>query len=188
MNTKYMATPEVRPKCGCCDQGRLDTRYREETVEYGEEGDLQTVQADRVPVSVCDSCGNVFVTPATLKARHNYVCRALGLITPDEIQELRKRHGMTIAEFARITKIGEATISRWERYRILPNGANSSYLTLLRQNPNLVESLIKQNASIAGQAVADPVPSAERFRFSLPAELKAILAAKAPLFDLVGCR
>ena len=69
-----------------------------------------------------------------MRLQHAAVCRALGLLTPAEIQAIRERLGPTQAEFAQLTGIGEATISRWERGRILPNRAMDHYLRLLDRN------------------------------------------------------
>lgn len=92
------------------------------------------VEVHDVPVEVCPKCSEKYFGPAAARVQHAAVCRALGLLTPPEIQAIRERLGPTQAEFARLTGIGEATISRWERGRILPNRAMDRYLRLLDRN------------------------------------------------------
>ncbi len=135
MNRDYAATQECGPKCGCCDTGHLVTQFRRETFEHETENGRVMIEADRVPISVCDTCKSVFVTGETAKVRHEYVCRKLGLITPDEIRAIRNRHGLKKAEFARITQFGESSISRWESGRLFPNASGSKYLKLLPAPP-----------------------------------------------------
>ncbi len=104
------------------------------------------VEVSDVPVEVCPKCGEKYLGPTAIRMQHAAVCRALGLLTPAEIQAIRERLGPTQAEFARLTGIGEATISRWERGRILPNRAMDHYLRLLDRNRANV-SLLKTFAS-----------------------------------------
>jgi HTH-type transcriptional regulator/antitoxin MqsA len=127
------------PNCG-------HTPLLDETVtdrfEYRGEGEEPlTIESQDVPVQVCPNCGEKYFGPAAVRVRHAAVSRALGLLTPQEIQAIRERFGPTQAEFARLTGIGEATISRWERGRVLPNRAMDRYLRLLASNPAIVHTL-----------------------------------------------
>jgi putative zinc finger/helix-turn-helix YgiT family protein len=187
MNRDYRFSQEHGPNCACCATGHLVTQFRKESFEHETEDGPVMVEADRVPINVCDTCGSVFVTALTAKVRHEYVCRMLGLITPDEIREIRERHGLTKTEFARITKFGESSISRWERGRLLPNASNSTYLKILQHDPQTVQWLVKASADLAHNTVAEPDPTARRCRFpSLPQEFITNLAAKAHRFALVA--
>ncbi len=150
------------PNCG-------HTPLREETVtdrfEYRAEGEEPfTVEAHGVPVEVCPNCGEKYFGPAAVRVQHAAVCRALGLLTPGEIQAIRERFGPTQAEFARLTGIGEATISRWERGRMLPNRAMDRFLRLLDRNPSNA-AILKTLASSGKAALeqpADPPPRPPR--------------------------
>jgi len=187
MNRDYTVTQEFGPKCSCCATGHLVTRFQQDTFEHEADDGPTMVEADRVPFSVCDTCASVFVTAETARVRHEYVCRKLGLITPAEIKEIRDRHGLTKAEFARITKFGESSISRWERGRLLPNPSSSGFLKLLQHNPPMVEWLIKVDAGLTQETVADPELARHRPRFRfLPPELIASLEARATRFALVA--
>jgi|SRR5579884_2816615 len=135
-------------RCPNCGHAPL----REETItdrfEYRPDGEEPlTVEVPNVPVEVCPKCGEKYLGPAAVRIQHAAVCRALGLLTPAEIQAIRERLGPTQAEFARLTGIGEATISRWERGRILPNRAMDRYLRLLDRNRANV-TLLKTFASV----------------------------------------
>ena len=118
--------------------------------EMGEEAPVM-VEVSDVPVQVCDQCGEQYLGPEAAKAQHMAVCRALGLLTPDQIKAIRERFGPTQAEFARLTGIGEATISRWERGRMLPNRAMDRYLRLLNARPEEVRTLLRE--------LSDPEPT-----------------------------
>ncbi len=129
-------------RCANCGH----TPLRDETVtdrfEYRvDDNEVITVEAQDVPVEACPQCGEQFFGPAAVRAQHAAVCQALGLLSPQEIQAIRERFGPTQTEFGRLTGIGEATISRWERGRLLPSRALDRYLRLLSGNPANVVSL-----------------------------------------------
>lgn len=141
-------------RCPNCGHAPL----REETItdrfEYRPDGEEPlTVEVQDVPVEVCPKCGEKYLGPAAVRVQHAAVCRALGLLTPAEIQAIRERLGPTQAEFARLTGIGEATISRWERGRILPNRAMDRYLRLLDRNRANI-ALLKTFPSLPADAKA----------------------------------
>jgi putative transcriptional regulator len=50
-------------------------------------------------------------------------------------QLLRKRLGMTQAEFAKALRIPKATLRNWEQGRVIPDPAARSLLTIVANNP-----------------------------------------------------
>jgi DNA-binding transcriptional regulator YiaG len=60
-------------------------------------------------------------------------------MTPAEVRAVRQKAGsLSRAEFARITRLGEATIGRWERGELIQNAANDQLLYLLTFPENVV--------------------------------------------------
>jgi putative zinc finger/helix-turn-helix YgiT family protein len=188
MNRDSMARQGSGPRCECCPTGQLKTQFRQETIEHESESGTISIPADRVPVSVCDTCGSIFVTAETARVRHEYVCRAIGAITPAEIRAIRDRHGLSQSEFSRVTKFGEASISRWERGRLLPSPSNNKYLKLLLHHPRVVEWLLESESCTEVdetpvlRLLSNPM---HRFRHLPTAYLKP-LSEKAARFALVG--
>ncbi|HEY7315760.1 MAG TPA: type II toxin-antitoxin system MqsA family antitoxin [Gemmataceae bacterium] len=129
------------PRCPVCGKGRLKSEIATERFPYeGDRGPI-LIEAKDVPIQVCEACGETFSGPEAARLRHEAICRALRLLTPDEIKSLRERLGKTQQEFAVLTGIGEATISRWERGRLLQNRANDNFLRLLVGNPTNLKLL-----------------------------------------------
>ncbi len=130
--------PNERIRCPVCGKGHLEHRIITDSFDYEEEkrkGKKITIVAENVPVQVCTNCQETFSGPEAGLIRHRAICRALGLLTPEEIRGIREGLGLSQAEFARLTNIGEATLSRWERARLLQNKAMDRYLRLLAANP-----------------------------------------------------
>ena len=140
MDTAAKKTLRSCPNCGhspLCEETVTD-RF---TYQTEGEGPID-IEAPNVPIEVCPNCHERYYGPAAVRVQQTAVARTLGLLTPAEIQAIRERFGPTQADFARLTGIGEATISRWEHGRMLPNPAMDRYLRLLDANPSNV-SLLK---------------------------------------------
>ncbi|MCI0455649.1 MAG: type II toxin-antitoxin system MqsA family antitoxin [Gemmataceae bacterium] len=153
--------PKAPKRCSICGHSPLRETTITDRFEYGAEGETPlTIEAHDVPVEVCDKCGERYLGPAAARAHHLAVCRAVGLMTPDEVRSLRERFGPTQAEFARLTGIGEATISRWERGRLLPSRALDRYLRLLDRHSENVAFLRELNGQDASGKVELPAPAA----------------------------
>lgn len=161
MSTKIVA--EKTHRCSLCGHAVLEQRVITERFTYGAEGEEAVVEAEGVPVEVCPACGEVFSGLAAAQVRHEAICRAFDLLPPREIRKLRERLGMTQAEFARLTGIGLATISRWERGRLLQTRAMDRYLRVLASSADNVEFLqkLEKPATTPDECPARPM---HRFR------------------------
>lgn len=69
-----------------------------------------------------------------------------GLLTADEIRSLRERFGLTQAELARLLRLGQNTLSRWEAGRHAQTAAMDVLLRMLRDVPGGLAYLRKHAA------------------------------------------
>jgi putative zinc finger/helix-turn-helix YgiT family protein len=124
--------PSTGPKCPECEHGHLVPFTRDEEFDYDMGDETIKVVAKDVPVERCDSCGMIASGPAAAKVRHEAVCRAARILTPSEIKALRDKFGWSQQHLADLTDFGVATISRWERGRLLQNRSNNKVLQAIR--------------------------------------------------------
>ncbi len=129
--------------CGQCGAEALKVRRELEYFTYGSGNRAQTLSAI-ASVYTCEKCGYQFVGPETEAAYHEAVCKYLGVLPPRKVKELRKAQGLSRAEFSRLTRLGTATIGRWERGSLIQNPAYDHYLYLLQWEEN-VERLAERN-------------------------------------------
>ena len=127
--------------CSNCRRGHLEFVREDDTFDFKTDEGFVRVTAHEVPFHRCPVCGERLSGIEAAQVTHRAVCKALGLLTPEEILAIRERLGMTQAQFSRLTGIGEATISRWERGRLLQNRANDRYLRLLASGPEMIGRL-----------------------------------------------
>ena len=116
--------------CEMCGAPGLKTELVRNPFMYGAGPDAVELTAD-VPVHTCASCAVSFTGEEAAHIEHEAVCRHLGVLTPDEIRDLRNRQGLSRAEFSRLTGFGEATLARWEGRRVIQNTSSDRYLRLL---------------------------------------------------------
>jgi putative zinc finger/helix-turn-helix YgiT family protein len=124
-------------RCPFCGQGTLVARVIRDEFEYGPEDDRITIVAEGVPVLECPACGETLYGPDAARVRHQAICRALGLLTPEQIKGVREELGKKQSEFAELTGIGVATLSRWEQGRLIQTRALDRYLRLLQWEENV---------------------------------------------------
>ena len=110
------------------------TTYRGETIEVGQPG------------AWCTACGEGVLSAAdlavTVKARHDAIARAEGLLTSDEIRAVRERLGLTQAEAAKLIGGGVNAFSRYERGEIMHGRAADNLLRLLDKHPKQLKELV----------------------------------------------
>jgi transcriptional regulator with XRE-family HTH domain len=131
----------------------------EETFPYGV-GHNRVELTAHVPVRSCAACSFEYYDGEAEDARHEAVCRYLGVQTPAEIETLRKSLHLSRADFADLTQLGEATIARWERGALIQNAANDSYLYLLHWRENIDRLIAMRQQGTGGVDESKALPCA----------------------------
>ena len=146
--------------CPSCDSGAVETFDHLDTFKYGSDESAASLQV-KLPIRRCTSCAFEFLDDEGHQLKHEAVCRHLGVLSPREVLAVRERHGMTRAEFAQVTGLGEATLNRWENGAVVQNRANDRYLRLV-ETPWIMDRL--QGLSTPEPAnLQEPVIHGRRF-------------------------
>jgi len=124
------------PTCPNCGKANVSTQEVRQTFTYGERSDATELTVS-VPRRECNNCGFQYFDDEAERIRHRAVCAHLGVLPPDEIVAIRTQYGMSQAAFAKLTGLGEASLSRWENGTIVQGYANDRYLRLLQLAHNV---------------------------------------------------
>jgi len=116
--------------CPNCGSTKVETRKLKDRFQYGSGSKAVELEA-LVPFHKCADCGFEFTDAEAEDTRHEAICRHLGMMPPIEVVGVRQRYGMTRAAFAEKSRIGEASLARWETGQLIQNAANDNYLYLL---------------------------------------------------------
>jgi len=133
--------------CGECGSERIRTSREIYNFPYGVGNDTVELSCE-VPFRKCSDCGFSFLDHVAEDICQKAICQHLGVMTPSQVKGLRKLYNLTQSEFAEITKLGPATLSRWERGIVIQNQAYDNYLYLLGFKENL--RLIQERSKSAG--------------------------------------
>jgi len=141
------STHDSKELCIECGSAKLIERKREQSFAYGAPSD-QVILTASMPVFTCADCGYEFFDERGEVARHEAVCRHLGVQTPEEVRRTREGTGLTRLEFCQLTGFGSASIQRWECGAVVPNASSDRLIFLLRY-ADTVERLRQREISIA---------------------------------------
>ena len=176
-------TEDRGERCPSCGHDAIETTEIERTFPFGE-GAHAVELSTNVPLRRCRECGFEFLDAEAEERQHEAVCRHLGVMTPSEVRAVRQKvGGLSRGEFARMTRLGEATIGRWERGELVQNAANDQLLYLLTFPENVVR--LRGRIEHACSVGSSPTSRHEspRFRVLQPTEA---LRKRAARFSLRG--
>ncbi len=139
---------------------------RDEEEDYDNGEIVVKVLAKNVPVERCNSCGLIASGLEAAKVRTEAICHAVGLLAPSEIKALRESFGWSQQYLADLTDFGIATVSRWERGRLLQNRSANKVLLALRDCPAFRSYLEGLLDSKRGQNKVELAEPTDRFQMT----------------------
>lgn len=129
--------------CPACKSADMQEMIESETFPYGEDGIEITA---KIPVMRCRSCGFAYTDQRAELARHAAVCAHMGLLSPIEIQHIRKTVlGMSREAFHAAYGLSSASMERWENGKLFQNEAADTLIRAL-QSPDVARQLDRRRA------------------------------------------
>ncbi len=164
-NKRLIQFPAARGiECPQCDSTDVKQRQEHETFRYGSADEAVELEAT-VTVLRCQNCGLEYTDDTAEDARHEAVCRHLGVLTPREMKALRSKLGLSRMDFSQLTGIGSASLARWENGNLIQNAAADNLLFLLEWADNVAR--LRGRAFGANHPPPGPTPAVgdiSRFR------------------------
>lgn len=116
--------------CPLCGGDEVATTWNTVKFDHGAGASLSELSAN-LPVRSCGPCDFQFLDEEAERLKHEVVCRHLGVLTPDEIGQIRMSNNLSRAAFSNLSGIGEASLHRWENGLTVQTHAYDRYLRLL---------------------------------------------------------
>lgn len=116
--------------CPQCGHDQVSTTNQDYKYVYGTGESAVTLPVE-IPVRSCSECEFQFTDWEAEEIMHNALCAHFGVLNPSEVEGLRKKHQMSRTEFARLTGLGEASLSRWEKGVNIQSVSHDRFLRLL---------------------------------------------------------
>jgi putative zinc finger/helix-turn-helix YgiT family protein len=162
-------------ECPNCDSNNIDTQMSPIKFKYGTGNKALELEV-LVPVRKCNNCGFEYVDSEAEDLKHAAICHHLKVMAPAEVEAIRKQYELSRAQFAQATRIGEASLSRWETGELIQNAAYDDYLYLL-QFPENMDRLEKRHTAQQRKQQGNVLPFRPGFKGRVLSE--AVVAAKS---------
>ena len=172
---------QAHASCPSCESDKVKTTWTADSFVYGE-GEKAVTLRVHIPERKCLNCDLEYTDEQAEVIRHEAVCDHLGILSPREIIAIREKLELTQQEFASITRLGRASLVRWETGSLYQNPANDSYLYLLgfRENVERLRHREKNKETVMGVAL-EP-----KFRAISQGQI-ALAVKEARVFELFEC-
>lgn len=160
MNQNIGAQVNSEEVCLECGSSKLKEEFKEQKFPYGP-ASARTILTASIPVLTCQDCGYEFFDERGESARHDAVCKHIGVQTPNEIREVRESAGLGRVEFCKIGGFGIASLQRWEAGEVIQNASSDRLIYLLRYEDNIIrlkERDCARTSQTADVAAALPAP------------------------------
>ena len=143
--------------CPICGHGNLhEQKGTYETSFSDRNGEIHELRVPNLVWQYCEKCKEAFLDDVATQKIEAVRRRALGLLAPSEIRELRHRLKRSQSQMSKLLGIGEKTYCRWESGAYVQSSGYDKYLRLLRARPENVELL----ETLDSHASAEPFPEA----------------------------
>lgn len=133
----------MKIQCAVCDSDRVKKIRRKFEARYNQ----MPVVVENVEMYRCEACGEEFFTPEQSRElsrqMKNRVREEQGLLSPEQIVEIRKRLGLSQSDLEDLFGLGEKVVTRWETGRVVQGRTADVALRLLAMEPGLLPRLRK---------------------------------------------
>jgi putative zinc finger/helix-turn-helix YgiT family protein len=141
-------------KCPICGKGMLHSVTGEFRTQFEDDnGNHKELVVPQVSYNKCDTCGEEILDDVASAKISQAQRVAMGLLSSDEIRNIRQGLGKTQREMSNLLGIGEKTYCRWESGGYFQSEAFDRYLRLLRKNPDAVRTLERIRDEKQGQSI-----------------------------------
>lgn len=114
----------------------------------------ETVSVEGLEHGRCTACGESYLSlddTTRLQAEAARQARAAkGLLTPQEIKDIRHSLGLSQAAFERLLGVGAKTVVRWEKGTVFQSATADRLMRLIRYSPELADVLARGSLYGAG--------------------------------------
>ena len=109
----------------------------------------------------CTNCGEQIISLELEQQLENVRRERLGLLTPEEIRNIRDSAGLTQIEMAQLLGLGDKTYTRWESGKSLQNKSSDNLMRLFAQHSDFFAKLDAQRSVHRKEQIREYISSLE---------------------------
>lgn len=115
--------------------------------------------------SVCENCNEILYAGSQISqyefARAQAIREADGLLSPDELRNVRVKYKLTQTDMERLLSTGAKTWTRWERGKITQSKATDSLLRVFASDPSVAMCML-ESAGVDNPEAMEELRQAEK--------------------------
>jgi len=128
-------------KCPACNKGFLE-EIISDYVTYAKDGNEKIqITVKNLKREICPICKEEYLGTEALDRVEEEKYRALNLLTPDQLKNIRKNLSLTQTEMANLLSVGEKSYFRWENGLSVQNKSIDKYIRLVYEHPENIRYL-----------------------------------------------
>jgi putative zinc finger/helix-turn-helix YgiT family protein len=135
--------------CASCESDKVKKVRRNYATKYNQ----VPISIEDVEMYECSACGERFFTPEQARAvsiaTKNQVRQAQGLLSAEDIVEIRRRLDLSQTDLEELFGLGPKVVTRWETGRVVQSKTADVALRLLDMDPEKVHQLRARNRRVA---------------------------------------
>jgi putative zinc finger/helix-turn-helix YgiT family protein len=125
-------------RCAVCGKGELAEKRGAYVFEWPADFPVEPSRFDDATWWVCGSCHEEELPPELVARIEAERYRLEGLLSPLEVQDVRKRVGLSQREMAKLLGVGEKTYTRWELGLSAQTKSMDNLIRLADQHPEIL--------------------------------------------------
>lgn len=137
--------PGEKLKCPLCGEGILEDEISDHDMYIRKGARNVKITIKNLAIKRCSKCKEDFVPKEAVEQLQAEKHKRRGLLTLEQLKEIRTKLGYTQEEMAGLLGLGKKTYFRWERGLFLQNKAMDRYVRLIAENPENVKILKRIN-------------------------------------------
>jgi DNA-binding transcriptional regulator YiaG len=134
--TQQTQVPGGGERCFFCGSNQVHARKVMDRVQFETIFGMAAKEV-HLPALVCAACGQAVIGEEGQELRDQIIAKERRERIAAEILQIRGSTALTRNEWLALTRIGDASLSRWENASLEPNAAYANYLFLLSYRDNL---------------------------------------------------
>ncbi len=128
-------------KCPMCGSGFLEDEIADHETYFREGAHNIKLVIKDLAIKRCSNCKEEFMPKEALERVQTEKHNRRGLLTMEQLKEIRKKLGYTQVEMAELLGVGKKTYLRWEKGLYLQNTSMDRYIRLIAENPENIKIL-----------------------------------------------
>lgn len=134
----------MNTKCALCGHDARETIHGTFTMEVPPNTPGGPIAVENATWQHCGNCGEDVIDDELNDAIERVHFLRLGLLTPDQIRQIREKSGLTATEMSQLLNAGDKSFTRWENGKSIQNKSTDTLLRLIDQHPELFAEINAQ--------------------------------------------